>query len=129
MLLAMISTAGAAIFTWWNITRPDRQQAVAQAQEQERMDKLFRSAEQAVRSLLRDPDSAQFKELSIRIGQDSKRYVCGQVNVKNAFGGYAGFDFFAFEIANGPAYLMATGASDALFVLDACQAKPLDVKN
>ena len=55
-------------------------------------------------SQLRDPDSAQFRNVyeiqgpSIS-GSDTITYVCGQINGRNAYGGYAGFtDFMGFKI-------------------------------
>lgn len=117
VVFVILSALGAATFTWWSITLPERQQAMAQAQEQARQNLLFQAAEQAVRALLRDPSSAQFKRLSILKGKDGKSYVCGQVNAKNAFGGYTGFSAFAFRVANGPAYLVE---EEPLQVIDAC---------
>jgi hypothetical protein len=41
---------------------------------------------------LKDPDSAKFKNLSI-----SKKYpwiICGEVNAKNSYGGYVGYERF-----------------------------------
>lgn len=49
----------------------------------------------AVVYTLRDPDSAQFRGLVI---DTEARTLCGQVNGKNAYGGYAGFErFYAVE--------------------------------
>lgn len=45
--------------------------------------------EEAVKSSLRDPDSAKFYDLIAR-GNAAMVTVCGEVNAKNAFGGYAG---------------------------------------
>jgi hypothetical protein len=52
-------------------------------------------AEDAVREKLRDPSSAQFR--NVRLNSLSSSEVCGEVNAKNAFGGYIGFVRFAAE--------------------------------
>ena len=43
---------------------------------------------------LKDPNSAQFRNLKIL---DNDRGMCGEVNAKNAFGGYVGFSAFAVD--------------------------------
>lgn len=50
--------------------------------------------EAGVKARLRDPDSAQFR--GIKIGPDEKKTLmaCGEVNSKNAYGGYIGFSKF-----------------------------------
>ena len=48
------------------------------------------AAEQLVRSELRDPGSAQFRNVRSASGGTT----CGEVNGKNAFGAYAGFRRF-----------------------------------
>lgn len=49
-----------------------------------------RSAEAKVAAILRDPSSAQFRNVEIR----KSGAACGEVNSKNGFGGYAGFRQF-----------------------------------
>lgn len=46
-------------------------------------------AKEAVAAQLKDPASAQFKDV-----RKVKDYVCGEVNGKNAYGGYVGFKRF-----------------------------------
>ena len=67
---------------------------------------LVREAEDAVRSRLRDPDSAEFKDVAIC---DKPNAVSGLVNSKNAYGGPTGFQMFVF--ADGQA---AVDAPEAL---------------
>lgn len=55
--------------------------------------------EDAVRSMLKDPNSAQFDGVYTRQGAGSaadtvETYVCGRVNAKNSFGGYTGYKRF-----------------------------------
>ncbi|CAM5385783.1 hypothetical protein RLIN73S_02846 [Rhodanobacter lindaniclasticus] len=59
--------------------------AMAQAQE---ADSVIEQAEAAVASKLKDPESAHFTDVTI---SDKGNLVCGWVNAKNSFGGYAGF--------------------------------------
>lgn len=49
-----------------------------------------RAAEAKVAELLRDPSSAQFRNVEIR----KSGAACGEVNGKNGFGGYVGFRQF-----------------------------------
>lgn len=45
---------------------------------------------------LRDPSSVQFRSLMPGFG--NPRVICGQINGRNGFGGYAGFKPFFYEI-------------------------------
>lgn len=57
-----------------------------------------REAKKEVSYQLRDPSSAQFRNLRTVRQQDGTVAVCGEVNSKNAFGGYGGFqDFVVWE--------------------------------
>lgn len=51
------------------------------------------AAELAVRQQLRDPESAEFRDVRVRHTNGSTA-VCGQVNAKNGFGGYTGYTDF-----------------------------------
>ena len=44
-------------------------------------------AEMAVKVILRDPDSAKFRNLEF----NENGFVCGEVNSRNAYGGMVGF--------------------------------------
>jgi hypothetical protein len=56
-------------------------------------DELSERIQGNVISKLRDPDSAQFRDLRL-VRTDTMAYLCGQVNSRNAFGGYTGFQLF-----------------------------------
>lgn len=61
-----------------------------------------------ITSRLRDPDSADFRNSRFYSGGDVP-VTCGEVNAKNALGGYTGFERF---IAAGPSTDLAFTASD-----------------
>lgn len=66
-------------------------------------------AQQAVKSLLKDPDSATFRNVQIRErgnidGQDQK-LVCGEVNARGPMGGYVGYTRFVYGTAGKKAIL------------------------
>lgn len=55
---------------------------------------LIASAKNALKERLREPDSAEFKNVIIVTYQDKLNVVCGEVNAKNGFGGMTGFQPF-----------------------------------
>ncbi|MDN3524334.1 hypothetical protein QWY79_03535 [Halomonas sabkhae] len=59
-----------------------------------------RIAKNAVAEKLRDPESAKFRSLDV-FGPHGSIVVCGQVNGKNGFGAYAGFERFISEYEGG----------------------------
>lgn len=61
------------------------------------LQKMIDVVETAVRDKLRDPGAAQFKYVNVFIVKDGGRSTllsCGQVNAKNGYGGYTGFQWF-----------------------------------
>lgn len=45
----------------------------------------------SVTKQLKDPDSARFSDVRLKISEDGSAFnVCGQVNAKNSFGAYSG---------------------------------------
>jgi hypothetical protein len=79
---------------------------------------IKKEAEDAVKLLLRDPDSAQFRYQynDIEVFPDIG-VVCGEVNSRNAYGGYAGFENFAYVRGQGAA--LASDPSDRFIALQA----------
>jgi len=53
---------------------------------------LISKAKSAVIYLLKDPQSAQFR--NVHVGTDNPALVRGEVNSKNSYGGYSGFERF-----------------------------------
>lgn len=61
---------------------------------------LVDSAETAVRQALKDPESVQFRKVKIvqlATPAGDSPIVCGEFNAKTSFGGYAGFEPFAWH--------------------------------
>ena len=48
----------------------------------------------AVKKKLKDPKSAQFRKVFFHRGSGNIPVTCGEVNAKNSFGGYKGFQRF-----------------------------------
>ncbi|WES69663.1 hypothetical protein [Superficieibacter sp. HKU1] len=57
----------------------------------------FIAAQSEVRNLMKDPDSTTFRNLRGIINSQGVKYVCGEVNAKNSYGGYVGYKPFAFK--------------------------------
>ncbi|MEG3116853.1 copper resistance protein NlpE N-terminal domain-containing protein [Salinicola sp. 4072] len=58
---------------------------------------LISQAQASLKYNLKDPESAQFRDMEINRGQsDGKKqlYTCGEMNAKNSYGGYNGFKPF-----------------------------------
>lgn len=75
------------------------------------------SAKKAIAEQLKDPDSAQFKNLRV-VQFASGALVCGEVNAKNSFGGYSGFQRFIANASRGDIDTRALGASGG--IIQAC---------
>ncbi|HAD84247.1 MAG TPA: hypothetical protein DCG71_05325 [Brevundimonas sp.] len=58
---------------------------------------MIEDAQAAVAAKLRDPSSAQFRNVRHRVAETGADIVCGEVNGKNGFGGYAGFQRFIYD--------------------------------
>jgi hypothetical protein len=68
----------------------------------------FRS--QAIAELkasLKDPGSAQLRAIEVIRQEDGSKALCGEVNAKNSFGGYVGFQ--SFVVHNGEASMRSVG--------------------
>jgi hypothetical protein len=65
----------------------------AHAEKAEQESKASETARlsEKVSNTLKDPGSAQFRNLELNV---ERKVLCGQVNAKNAFGGYVGFRRF-----------------------------------
>jgi hypothetical protein len=57
---------------------------------------LIEKAKDAIRDKLKDPESAQFR--NVQIGKEKWKPVRGEVNAKNSYGGYIGYDKFYVDL-------------------------------
>lgn len=71
-------------------------------------------AKKLAASELRDPASAQFRNVR-EVTTAAGKAVCGEINAKNAYGGYVGFQDFV--VADGQAWIQ-TGADASSSVED-----------
>jgi hypothetical protein len=70
---------------------------VAPADPKPLEDPLISGAKTAVRKQLRDSSSGKFTELRIASDNSGVKGVCGEINAKNAFGGYSGPQSFTYD--------------------------------
>lgn len=66
-------------------------------------EQAIEKAQAAVANLLKDPGSAQFRNVRVKDYLDGK-IICGEVNGKNSYGGYVGFSPFAASTDDGMLY-------------------------
>jgi hypothetical protein len=75
---------------------------------------LIEATKQAVADTLKDPSSAQFKNVIVFDG-GKQRAVCGEVNGKNSYGGYVGFKkFYKYETSENAVIKKGDGIMDKL---------------
>lgn len=56
-------------------------------------EQLVAQVESQIRASMKDPDSAQFRP---GFADAKKQIVCGEVNAKNSYGGYTGFEKYSY---------------------------------
>lgn len=62
---------------------------------------LFEIAVTAVKNVLKDPYTAQFQDMYVASYTDESNYtICGDVNAKNSYGGYVGYELFYAQAKN-----------------------------
>lgn len=71
----------------------------SQASHKEPSPEQAMKAKEAVKLILKDPESAQFRNLRLDIVDQ----VCGEVNARNGYGGYTGFKLF--HVVNDKAFI------------------------
>lgn len=54
----------------------------------------MQKGQEAAKAKLKDPASAQFRKVYFHQGADGIPMTCGEVNSKNSFGGYGGYQKF-----------------------------------
>ncbi len=62
--------------------------------ERDNQNRWMDRGKESVKAKLKDPDSAQFRNIFFNRSKDGIPTTCGEVNSKNGFGGYIGFQKF-----------------------------------
>lgn len=70
-------------------------------------------ARRAVTASLRDPDSAKISNVRSVTGAKGQRAVCGVVNARNGFGGWAGPSPFMYFTDDGSVYVIGDSATES----------------
>ena len=79
--------------------------------------KPIAEAKEAVRDLLKDPDSAKFYDVEKHLNTHNKEiYVCGEVNARALAGGYAGKEKFVYELKSKKATVIPDKRPDKVIV-------------
>lgn len=98
--------------------------AAAQQPSARDLGAFVKQAKAQIQGQLKDPGSAQFRGLYVaRQAGTDQLMLCGQINAKNSYGGYAGFTDF---ISGGPMKYMGDQV-DALMG-EYCSDKVADVR-
>ena len=66
-------------------------------------DQMIADAIESVKTQLKDPYSANFRDVRANISEVGKPVVCGSVNAKNSYGAYSGYKRFYFTARDKPA--------------------------
>lgn len=64
---------------------------------------LIAKAKIAVAANLKDPSSVQFRNIHVVPSTLNSRKVCGDINAKNSYGAYVGFEEFVYDGASNTA--------------------------
>ena len=95
ILLVILFIAGASIYTWYD----DKKTSEVQTSEIDEYSFIEKSKIN-VRSRLKDPKSAEFKNVYFYNSNEIHPVACGMVNSKNSYGGYSGYQRFISVITN-----------------------------
>jgi len=97
-VIALVTLLGA-----FALQQRDEKQPQLQSDSKIVVQKLQREAEHTVARMLKDPDSAKFRDVRVVVW-DGSNAVCGEVNGRNGYGAYSGFSKFV--AAGGRAFLL-----------------------
>ena len=96
MLAGLILVVGIPIALWFAWGRESGRADQPSQEDVAQQEFLWiESAKDSVRSKLKDPESATFRNEAVR-RQTGAPLVCGEVNARNSFGGAAGHQRFVF---------------------------------
>ena len=77
-----------------------------------------------IKSTLKDPDSAIFKDVKIVTNSKGEKSICGSYNAKNSYGGYVGYKGFSADIKTGTIKSLE-GLDD--YVLNGCSGRAAEL--
>ena len=100
--IVLVIALGAAIVIVGGCSPRGQESEVPQVSEREaRQQKTIETAKNFVLQMLKDPSSAQFRNIktstSYAIPGREVALVCGEYNAKNEMGGYVGFKSFSWQ--------------------------------
>jgi hypothetical protein len=67
------------------------------------VEKVIAGAEETIRYNMKDPSSVMLRDT--QLSHDGK-VVCGQVNARNSYGGYVGFNRFIYPLERAPSFVI-----------------------
>ena len=69
--------------------------AGCQDSEEQRLLKVANAAKKSIAARYKDPEAVVFKDLSLDWQQ---QHICGELNAKNGYGGYIGYEMFRADL-------------------------------
>lgn len=87
-------------------------------------DARYVEAQNKVKYILKDPDSAQFREMRDATNLDAVPAICGELNSKNSYGGYTGFS--PFSVSNAGVFLYERGSPPG-YALSGCGGRKKEI--
>lgn len=97
-VVVAMAVAGSPASGFSTVKQSQKKVSVVASKDQE----LIKKAKEAILYKLKDPASAQFR--NVHIYKDDPTIVRGEVNAKNSYGGYDGFDRFYYDSVKSEAY-------------------------
>ena len=64
---------------------------------------VIEKGKSAVSYAMKDPESTKFREITVHKKSSGPYMVCGQINAKNSYGGYIGYQGFMVSVGSGKA--------------------------
>lgn len=77
-----------------------------------------------IKSTLKDPDSAIFKDVKVVTNSKGEKSICGSYNAKNSYGGYVGYKGFSADVKTGTIKSLE-GLDD--YVLNGCSGRTAEL--
>ena len=59
------------------------------------------SVQQTLRDMMKDPESAKFRNTQTYRSAHGDQIICGEYDAKNSFGGYTGYEMYYYRIRDG----------------------------